>query len=97
VFSKFKNLNPLGPNNNVAPNFPEHTLAKFENFPQPYDIILAWIYLGTRPCDTDILATRQLTVHNPKPLDFHTQTTKLRRGSISCIVIMPKYAKICNL
>jgi hypothetical protein len=41
--------------------------------------------------------TRQLSVHYPKPLDFHTQTTKLCRGSKSCAAIMPKFAKIFNL
>jgi hypothetical protein len=41
--------------------------------------------------------TRQLSVHCPKPLDFHTQTTKLCRGSKSCTAIMPKFAKIFNV
>jgi hypothetical protein len=41
--------------------------------------------------------TRQLSVHCPKPLDYHTQTTKLCRGSKSCAVIMPKFVKIFNL
>jgi hypothetical protein len=49
------------------------------------------------PCDTVTFVTRQLSVHCPKPLDFHTQTTKLCRGSKSCAVIMPKFAKIFNL
>jgi hypothetical protein len=41
--------------------------------------------------------TRQLSVQCHKPLDFHTQTTKLCRGSKSCAAIMPKFAKIFNL
>jgi hypothetical protein len=41
--------------------------------------------------------TRQLSVHCPKSLDFHTQTTKLCRGSKSCAAIMPKFTKIFNL
>jgi hypothetical protein len=49
------------------------------------------------PCDTSTFVTRQLSVHCPKPLDFHTQTTKLCRGSKSCAAIMPKFAKIFNL
>jgi hypothetical protein len=40
---------------------------------------------------------QQLTVHGRKPLDFHTQTTKQRRENISCILILPKYVKICSL
>jgi hypothetical protein len=54
-------------------------------------------YLGTQPCDTATFVTRQLSVHCPKSLDFYTQTTKLYRGSKSCAVIMPKFAKIFNL
>jgi hypothetical protein len=49
------------------------------------------------PCDTATFVTRQLSVHCPKPLDFHTQTTKLCRGSKSCAATMPKFAKIFNL
>jgi hypothetical protein len=41
--------------------------------------------------------TRQLSVHCPKPLDFHTQTTKLCQRSKSCAAIMPKFAKIFSL
>jgi hypothetical protein len=49
------------------------------------------------PCDTATFVTRQLSVHCPKPLDFHTQTTKLCRGRRSCAAIMAKFAKIFNL
>jgi hypothetical protein len=81
----------------VAPNSLEHAVAKFGNLSPPFDTPLAWFYLGTQPCDTATFLTRQLSVHCPKPLDFHTQTTKLCRGSKSCAVIMPKFAKIFNL
>jgi hypothetical protein len=47
-------------------------VAKFGNLSPPFDMILTWIYLGTQPCDIATLATRQLSVHSPKPLDFHT-------------------------
>jgi hypothetical protein len=60
-------------------------------------MILAWIHLGTRKPDTQDLATRQLSVHDRKSLDFHTKTTKQRRENISCIVILPKYVKIWSL
>jgi hypothetical protein len=60
-------------------------------------MILARIYLGTRQPDTQDLATRQLSVHDQKPLDFHTKTTKKHRENISCIVILPKYTKIWTL
>jgi hypothetical protein len=80
-----------------VPNSLEHALEKFELKPISFDTVLAQFYLGTRPCDTATFVTRQLSVHCPKPLDFHTQTTKLYRGSKSCAVIMPKFAKIFNL
>jgi hypothetical protein len=60
-------------------------------------MILAWIYLGTRQPDTQDLVTRQLSIHDQKPLDFHTKTTKQLQENISCIVILPKYAKIWSL
>jgi hypothetical protein len=41
----------------MAPNYLEHALVKFEKFSQMFDTILAQIFLGTRPCDTGILAT----------------------------------------
>jgi hypothetical protein len=81
----------------VASNYLEHALAKFENKSQPFDMILAWIHLGTRKPDTQDLATRQLSIHDRKSLDFHTKTTKQRRENISCIVILPKYVKIWSL
>jgi hypothetical protein len=80
-----------------VPNSLEHTLEKFELKPISFDTVLAQFYLGTRPCDTATFVTQQLSVHCPKPLDFHTQMTKLCRGSKSCAVIMPKFAKIFNL
>jgi hypothetical protein len=81
----------------VAPNSLEHVVAKFGNLSPPFDMLLAWFYLGTQPYDTATFVTRQLSVHCPKPLDFHTQTTKLCQGSKSCAVIMPKFTKIYNL
>jgi hypothetical protein len=81
----------------VAPNSLEHAVAKFGNLSPPFDTPLAWFYLGTQPCDTATFVTRQLSVHCPKLLDLHTQTTKLYRGSKSYAVIMPKFAKIFNL
>jgi hypothetical protein len=72
-------------------------VAKFGCLSPPFDTPLAWFYLGTQPCDTANFVTRQLSVHCPKLLDFHTQTTKLCWGSKSCAVIMPKFAKIFNL
>jgi hypothetical protein len=81
----------------VASNYLEHALAKIENKSQPFDMILACIYLGMQQPDTQDLATRQLYVHDRKPLDFHTKTTKQRRENISCIVILPKNAKIWSL
>jgi hypothetical protein len=81
----------------MAPNYLEHALAKFEKISQTFDTILAQIFLGTRSCDTDILATWQLPVHSPKPHNFHTQTTGLSRGNKSYTAILPKFAKICAL
>jgi hypothetical protein len=81
----------------VEPNSLEHVVAKFGNLSQPFDKLLTWFYLGTQHCDTATFVSRQLSVHCPKPLDFHTQTKKLYRGSKSCAVIMPKFAKIFNL
>jgi hypothetical protein len=60
-------------------------------------MILAWIYLRTQQLDTPDLATRQLTVHGRKPLDFHMKRTKQHLENISCIVVLPKYAKICSI
>jgi hypothetical protein len=42
-----------------------------------FGAILPW----DSPCDTATFVTRQLSVDCPKPLDFHTQTTKLCRGA----------------
>jgi hypothetical protein len=64
----------------MAPNYLEHALAKFEKVSQTFDMILAQIFLETRLCDTDDLATRQLPVPSPKPCNVHTQTTELSRG-----------------
>jgi hypothetical protein len=97
AFSVFQNPNQKSPNIKVAPNSLEHAVAKFGNLSPPFDTLLTWFYLGTQPCDTASFVTRQLSVHCPKPLDFHTQTTKLCRGSKSCAVIMPKFVKIFNL
>jgi hypothetical protein len=97
VFSVFQNSNQTSTNIKEAPNSLEHAVAKFGNLSPPFDTPLAWFYLETQPCDTATFVTRQLSVHYPKPLDFHTQTTKLCRGSKSCAVIMPKFAKIFNL
>jgi hypothetical protein len=80
-----------------VPNSLEHAVAKFGNLSPPFDTLLTWFNLGTQPCDTATFVTRQLSVHFPKPLDFHTQTTKLCRGSKSCAAIMPNFAKIFNL
>jgi hypothetical protein len=46
VFSVFQNLNAISPNTKVAPNYLEHTLAKFEKFSQMFDMILAQISSG---------------------------------------------------
>jgi hypothetical protein len=72
MFSVFQNSNQTSPNSKVAPNSLEHTMAKFGNLSPPFDTILAWFYLGTRPCDTATFVTRQLSVHSPKLLDFYT-------------------------
>jgi hypothetical protein len=97
MFSKFQNTNLHGPNIKLASNYLEHALAKFKNKSQSFDIILAWIYLGTRQPNTQDLATWQLSAHDRKPLNFHTKPTKQRRENISCTVILPKYAKIWSL
>jgi hypothetical protein len=52
-----KNLNQISPNTEMAPNYLEHALAKFEKISQTFDTILVRIFLGTRPCDTGDLAT----------------------------------------
>jgi hypothetical protein len=93
----FQNSNQTSPNIKVVSNSLEHSLEKFELKPISFDTVLAEFYLGTQPCDTATFVTQQLSVHCPKPLDFHTQTTKLCRGSKSCAAIMPKFAKIFNL
>jgi hypothetical protein len=46
MFSVFENLNPKSSNTKVAPNYLEHTLAKFEKFSQTFDMILARISSG---------------------------------------------------
>jgi hypothetical protein len=80
-----------------VPNSLGHALEKFELKPISFDTVLVQFFLGTQPCDTATFVTRQLSVHCPKPLDYHTQTTKLYWGSKSCAVIMPKFVKIFNL
>jgi hypothetical protein len=64
-----------------VPNSLEHALEKFELQPISFDTVLAQFYLGTQPCDTATFVTRQFSVHCPKSLDFHTQTTKLVGGA----------------
>jgi hypothetical protein len=46
VFSVFQNLNLQSPNTKVAPNYLQHTLAKFEKFSQMFGMILARISSG---------------------------------------------------
>jgi hypothetical protein len=46
VFSVFQNLKPQSPNIKMAPNYIEHTLAKFEKFSETFDTILAQIFSG---------------------------------------------------
>jgi hypothetical protein len=72
----------------MAPNYLEHALAKFEKVSQTFDMILAQIFLGTRPCDTSDLGTRQLPIPSPKPHNVHTQTTELSRGNKSYTMIL---------
>jgi hypothetical protein len=62
-------------------------MTEFGHLSPSFDTPLTWFYLGTQPCDTATFVTRQLSVHCPKPLDFHTQTTKLCWGSKSCAVV----------
>jgi hypothetical protein len=81
----------------VAPNYLRHALVKFGDKLQPFDMILAWIYLGTKQPDTPDLVTRQLSAQARKSLSSHTKTTKHRWGNISYIVILPKYMKIWSL
>ena len=52
----------------MAPNYLEHTLEKVGSKTRPFDMILAGIYLGTRPCDTGTLTRRQLSTLDPKSL-----------------------------
>ena len=52
----------------MAPNYLEHTLEKFGSKTRPFDMILAGICLGTRPCDTATLTRRQLSALDPKSL-----------------------------
>jgi hypothetical protein len=87
VFSVFQNSNQSSPNIKVAPNSLEHAMTEFGHLSPSFDTPLTWFYLGTQPCDTATFVTRQLSVHCPKPLDFHTQTTKLCWGSKSCAVV----------
>ena len=79
------------------PNSLEDALEKFELKPNSFGMVLAQVLPRDSPCDTATFVTRQLSVHCPKPLDFHTQTTKLCRGRRSCAAIMAKFAKIFNL
>jgi hypothetical protein len=62
----------------MAPNYLEHTLKKFGSKTRPFDMILAGIYLGTRPCDTSTLTRRQLFALDPKLLG----STHKRQSSV---------------
>jgi hypothetical protein len=52
----------------MVPNYLEHTLEKFGSKTRQFDMILAGIYLRTRPCDIGTLTRRQLSVLDSKPL-----------------------------
>jgi hypothetical protein len=52
----------------IAPNYLEHTLEKFGSKTRPFDMILAGICLGTRPCATATLMRRKLSALDPKSL-----------------------------
>jgi hypothetical protein len=52
----------------MAPNYLGHALEKFGSKTRSFDMILAGIYLGTRPCDSDTLTRRQLSALEPKLL-----------------------------
>jgi hypothetical protein len=80
-----------------VPNYLRHALAKFGDKPQPFGMILAWICLGTQQPDTHGLATRQLFVHDRKPLGSHTKMTKHTSENISYNIILPKFTKIWSL
>ena len=62
----------------MAPNYLEHTLEKFGSKTRPFDMILAGIYLGTRPCDTGTLMRRQLSALDSKLLG----STRKRQSSV---------------
>jgi hypothetical protein len=62
----------------MAPNYLEHALEKFGSKTRPFDMILAGVYLGTRPCDTGTLARRQLSALDPKLLG----STHKRQSSV---------------
>jgi hypothetical protein len=81
----------------MAPNYPRHTLAKFEDKPTPVDTILAWDCLGTKQPDTPKLVMWQLPVHTWKPLGFHMKMTELGWGNKSYNGILPKFTKIWSL
>jgi hypothetical protein len=52
----------------MAPKYLGHALEKLGSRTRPFDMILAGIYLGTRPCDTGTLARRQLSALDLKSL-----------------------------
>jgi hypothetical protein len=65
----------------MAPNYLEHILEKFGSKTRPFDMILAGIYLGTRPCDTGTLTRRQLSALDPKPLSSTHKRQSLVGGT----------------
>jgi hypothetical protein len=52
----------------MAPNYLGYALEKHGSRTRPFDMILAGIYLGTRPCDNGTLSRRQLSALDLKSL-----------------------------
>jgi hypothetical protein len=65
----------------MAPNYLGHALEKFGSKTRPFDMILAGIYLGTRPCDTSTLTRRQLSALEPKLLGSMRKRQSSVRGT----------------
>jgi hypothetical protein len=76
----------------MEPNYLEHTLEKFGSKTRPFDMILAGIYLRTRPCDTGTLTRRQLFALDPKPLG----STHKRQSSVGEKILHGDLAQICE-
>jgi hypothetical protein len=73
MFTHFQTSNPHSPINKVAPNYHRNPLVKFENKPNPFDMIWHGFFLGMEQSDRPLSLPPYLFTQCTKSLTPHTK------------------------